>query len=1025
MAFIKVLNMSITAGWMILAVVLLRPLLKRSPKWIRYILWSLVAIRLLVPISFESVTSLVPSTETIPEMTVYYDSSQIPYIHSGSDVVNSTVNPIISDRYIPLVDDTVPVEGTVNPATDLIFIISTVWLIGVAMMLVYCIISYALLRRKVRVSVPAHKNIRICDSIDSPFILGIIRPTIYIPSNMTDSQHSSVIAHEQMHIQHGDHLWKVLGFIILSVYWWNPLIWVAYVLFCRDIELICDEAVVKKMESADRVAYSEALLSFNMPKRIISACPLAFGEVGVKARIKSVLNYKKPGLWIIIAAILICTVTAVCLLTDPIKKDDPFEYDRIQIETFDGNQGSEDHSLILSVKEGASYILPGYGDIDKIVCKVDMINGEKKTVRLKLDHPLKRLDVNEETDTVMLLLDHLVTNGIGNDKVTLAAPDHETTYVFSHALVKGAPLPEAEEKELTISDLISEGLLRDPKEYKEHDVTARLFGYVNPDGRNYPNSNNDKAYNLYDVLKVEYFTPIDPTDVPETDPIRIVFTDKSGMKDEYAVYDDDIVIYKMGDGEPLYFKAASGVFNSIRIREEKDNNVYKGDGSVTLPVGDPVKEANTFRVGNSRYTLDYSKTAACYVLEEYTMGNFSSAVYHRLDLLPSYPIQTNLKNYTISVDKTDEDNPKLIAEYDGKKVSYSVKYDNDAKKPVLTNPEGNTDFQLFVPTRASGLISTPDYGSGETMETVSITGADVSGACSFSIVVNSSKLGSYRATYIPKEVYNVYATTDKDGNVQIIAEKGDKLYKMGVEIINDKLVLTDPPADFGEAYVYANSKIPDDAIIFEYADLDGVAPSAFDKIYITEGPIFSGGYSFDITVRGNVTEFTSTFTYDKECTLEFIKPATHLLQLKMTDNNGNVSIYDVKLNTGTFDVNLNISEGEKILKQIYAVNDSEKHKLSYLYSSVSADIDGDGIEETVTLGPGVYSGLSSFSLKIQYDTKTFGPVSFVSDSISQSLVLGDDGKLRLRAEYEDEVIYYDILPESGEILAEKSGVGVK
>ena len=440
MLFLEILNMSITAGWMILAVILLRLLLRRSPKWIRYVLWLFVAIRLLVPISFESTTSLIPSTETIPEMTVFYDSTEIPYIHSGFDSINSTVNPIISDTYVPMISDTTPEADTTNPVADLIWVCNTVWLCGIGIMLLYCIISYALLRYKVRVSAPIEKNIRMCDSIDSPFILGIIFPKIYVPSNMTDTQKSAVIAHEQMHIRHGDHLWKMLGFVILSVYWWNPLIWVAYILFCRDIELICDEAVVRKMESADRAAYSEALLSFNMPRRIVSACPLAFGEVGVKARIKSVLNYKKPALWIIIAAILVCTVTAVCLLTDPLKEDDPFMYDRIVIETFDGRQGTEDLFLTISVTEGASYILPGYGNIDKIVCKVEMINGETKTVRLKLDHPLHKLNTNEETDTVTLLLDHLATEGIGSDKVRLATPDYNTTYTFSHATQAYQPI---------------------------------------------------------------------------------------------------------------------------------------------------------------------------------------------------------------------------------------------------------------------------------------------------------------------------------------------------------------------------------------------------------------------------------------------------------------------------------------------------------------------------------------------------------------------------------------------------------
>lgn len=306
--YLKILNMSITASWLILAVILLRVALKKAPKWLSCILWAVVAFRLICPISFESVFSLLPSTETFPQRAISDPSFDIS---SGITIIDHTVNEYLGDHYF---------EGASTPANNgshLMTILGIGWLSVIAIMLLYVCISYWKLHRKVKASLLLRGNIWICDEIKTPFVFGIVMPRIYLPSDMSVELQLYVVAHEKAHLKRHDHWWKPLGFIILTVYWFNPLCWLAYVLLCRDIELACDERVIKELNIEDRKAYSQALLSCSIPRRIIEACPLAFGEVGINERVKNVLKYKKPAFWLIIVAVITYIVVAVCFLTNP------------------------------------------------------------------------------------------------------------------------------------------------------------------------------------------------------------------------------------------------------------------------------------------------------------------------------------------------------------------------------------------------------------------------------------------------------------------------------------------------------------------------------------------------------------------------------------------------------------------------------------------------------------------------------------------------------------------------------------
>jgi beta-lactamase regulating signal transducer with metallopeptidase domain len=314
--FIRFLNMSIAASWLILAVVLLRVILKKAPKSIRRILWALVGIRLVLPFSPESFLSLIPSAETVsPDIL----RGETPHIHSGISAFNTYINPVISESFVPVAD------ANVHPMQIAASIASIVWIAGMALLVLYGVISYVGLRRKVAEAVPLRDNLWQGQAVASPFVLGFFRPRIYLPFGMDEESIVFVVAHENEHISRRDHWIKPIGFLLLVIYWFNPLIWLAYILLCRDIELACDERVVKRMSADDKKAYSKALLTCSVDRRSIAACPLAFGEVGVKQRITNVLNYKKPTFWIIIAALVSCAVVAVCFLTNPRTDEDPAE----------------------------------------------------------------------------------------------------------------------------------------------------------------------------------------------------------------------------------------------------------------------------------------------------------------------------------------------------------------------------------------------------------------------------------------------------------------------------------------------------------------------------------------------------------------------------------------------------------------------------------------------------------------------------------------------------------------------------
>lgn len=306
--FLKLVNLSISASWLILAVLVLRIVLKKAPKWVMPLLWGVVALRLVCLFSIESALSLIPSAETIPSEIVTETREPVLYEQATLDIVTNPTLPSAAE---------VPVGVSRQQAQVDFNIYSVLWLAGMAALLVHALVSAGKLKRKLATAILLRDNIYESEFVDSPFVFGVVKPNIYLPMHMDEGTAAYVIAHERAHLARRDHWWKVLGYLVLALHWFNPLVWVAYILFCRDIELACDEKVVKGLDGAARADYSQALLSCAAPKRAVAACPLAFGEGNIKTRVKSALHYKKPAFWVAAAAVLAVVIVAVCFLTNP------------------------------------------------------------------------------------------------------------------------------------------------------------------------------------------------------------------------------------------------------------------------------------------------------------------------------------------------------------------------------------------------------------------------------------------------------------------------------------------------------------------------------------------------------------------------------------------------------------------------------------------------------------------------------------------------------------------------------------
>lgn len=350
--FFYILTMSLTASLLTIAVLALRLLLKRTPKALFCILWGFVAIRLIFPFSPESPFSLIPAslTATNPSLSERisftdeqnvtenktYETPQtgenasdaIPFFPLETDL--STTGTASSEEALTLPEGSIvaplPVTDTAFTESDTIFLrgvslfANVLWPVGILVMLLYAGVSYLRIHKKTKETMPLSDNVFLCDHTATPFILGIFRPRIILPSSIRPEEAEHVIAHEKAHLKRLDHIWKPLGFVLLSFYWFNPVLWIAYIYLCKDIELACDERVIQRMDTNEIKSYSSTLLHYSISRKTVSFCPLAFGEVHVKKRIKNVLHYKRPAFWVMLLAVVSCIAVAICFLTNPMHK---------------------------------------------------------------------------------------------------------------------------------------------------------------------------------------------------------------------------------------------------------------------------------------------------------------------------------------------------------------------------------------------------------------------------------------------------------------------------------------------------------------------------------------------------------------------------------------------------------------------------------------------------------------------------------------------------------------------------------
>lgn len=402
--FLKLVNLSISASWLILAVLVLRFVLKKAPKWVMPLLWGVVALRLVCLFSIESALSLIPSAETIPSEIVTETREPVLYEQATLDIVTNPTLPSAAE---------VPVGVSRQQAQVDFNIYSVLWLAGMAALLVHALVSAGKLKRKLATAILLRDNIYESEFVDSPFVFGVVKPNIYLPMHMDEGTAAHVIAHERAHLARRDHWWKVLGYLVLALHWFNPLVWVAYILFCRDIELACDEKVVKGLDGAARADYSQALLSCAAPKRAVAACPLAFGEGNIKTRVKSALHYKKPAFWVAAAAVLAVVIMAVCFLTNP-KSD-------INAETLLGTSSGKITRVSVAMEEtssGEEYRM-STPEIKDLLSLLDAIEYERLGSASAMQECYARVylgDRKEEYCELMLSEDGILANPIKGGK---------------------------------------------------------------------------------------------------------------------------------------------------------------------------------------------------------------------------------------------------------------------------------------------------------------------------------------------------------------------------------------------------------------------------------------------------------------------------------------------------------------------------------------------------------------------------------------------------------------------------------
>jgi beta-lactamase regulating signal transducer with metallopeptidase domain len=365
--FLTVLNMSITSSYVIIFVLLARLLLKKAPKIFSYSLWGVVLFRLICPFSFSSTLSFFAflKANTMEHIPANIGYAEQPKVNVGIDALGNLVN-----NSLPLAAP----AASVNPMQIIIYILSLMWVIGAIILITYSLLSYIRLKRKVSTAMLISDNIYECEKIESPFVLGIIKPKVYLPVSLSENERGYILIHEETHIKRSDYLIKPFAYLVLCLHWFNPLVWVSFVLMSRDMEMSCDESVLKKMGKGIKKDYSSSLLALVADKRMINFSPLAFGESNVKERIKNVLNYKNPVFWVVAAAVMLVVVVGIGLAANPKNNNQDLSLSNIKNTASLAHQQEQ---LMVRAKGSGASLISG-GQFGKLLDTAPSNRSEKK-----------------------------------------------------------------------------------------------------------------------------------------------------------------------------------------------------------------------------------------------------------------------------------------------------------------------------------------------------------------------------------------------------------------------------------------------------------------------------------------------------------------------------------------------------------------------------------------------------------------------------------------------------------------------
>ncbi len=931
MLFLRILNMSITASFIALAAIILRFFLRKSPRWISCLLWGLVAIRLLIPFSFESHLSLMPEGEPIPTPAALSEVKESPAENSPeSNIYNDYREPlsdnegnfsgvVIPDNNVNIPENTpeaspeimenevsnsTQTQSTVSATTvkeqngiKVLKVLSWVWVSGVALMALYCTLSYLKIKRKVKISLLREENIYYCDEVKSPFILGLIKPKIYLPSNITEEDAGFVIAHEKAHLKRRDHLIKPLGFLLLTIHWFNPLMWVCYILLSKDIELAREEKVIRDMEIKDKKSYSTTLLSLSVKERMISACPLAFGEVSVKERIKSVLSYKKPAFWVSVVAIILCITLGVCFLTNPVEKQDEGEG-----AVADAYEEPDPYITLPEDTSGLGYIEYAHFDNETIL----------------KDSYVKLYPDTERFELMLSPLSSYLPTGtytITEDKLTLDCEGNEKMYVFTFT-----------SKDANSLKFVASESSEIPKyKYSEKDKNSTsvfedgaIFTHISGEVENLRYSSHTEIDGVWvEFSNVDLFTYNYPT-------LGIHWYNETDTDYSFGEYFE---LHYFRDGEWIDCKtglqSANDIAYVLRSGDDTVYNYYLSGYDIS-------------RVGKYRFTTEIEHTGK-YTWVVFSIGNQGeinftegtkgtdtenvSVTVKKIDLSPDNPyMEVEWTNYT---DKTiDIRDEYEITKSNGQSFEYFYcsleKWFYQSLKELepystFTYRYSLSGYAPFEPGdyRFEG---TYDKGQKASMEIrigsrdvikYSFEADDLVYACDrMSKVTPPEKLPSYRLTN--HGTFEVYDSENKEwitlGNAQkfhIYSNKLDSLFTGEGRWI-EALSTNDLKSDNGESFetntkdsIYMLLKQKNGSLYLVIADKTSADTYNVQAIYRQNPDVVRTTMSFDLAMGDNMRFFTSPSATATLSMRDRDNDATNKLFLENRNVSGVENLYDI------------------------------------------------------------------------------------------------------------------------------------